>query len=130
MADGLVKIDFKYIGSKDSNEVCNIELKWSEVVKEILLHVSLASTKDEEVFTLDYISKRISKFISKKIDEERPMQKLLRGNIEVALLDESTYKITRYLVKNEFVRGFYNENREKVFAITDNGIDFLDNLIL
>ena len=130
MAEGLVKIDFKYIGSKDSNEVCNIELKWSEVVKEILLHVSLASTKDEEVFTLDYISKRISKFNSKKIDEERPMQKLLRGNIEVALLDESTYKITRYLVKNEFVRGFYNENREKVFAITDNGIDFLDNLIL
>ncbi len=130
MTEGMVKIDFKYIGSKDKNEICNIELKWTEVVKEILLHVSLAATKDEEVFTLDYISKRISKFISKKIDEERPMQKLLRGDIEVILLEESTYKITRFLVKNEFVRGFYNENKEKVFAITDKGIDFLDNLIL
>lgn len=130
MSEGVVTVQYKYLESKDSSEICDIELKWNEVVKEILLHVSLALTKEEEVFTLNYINTRISNYISKKIDEERPMQKLLRGDLKVILLDESIYKITRFLVKNDLVHGFYNERKEKVFTITDRGIEFLDNLIL
>lgn len=130
MPDGVVRVQFKYAGNNDKNEICDIELKWSEIVKEILLHVSLAATKEEEVFNLKYVNMRISNYITNKINEERPMQKLLRGDINVILLDESIYKIIRYLLKNEFIHGFYNERREKVFTITDKGIDYLDNLIL
>lgn len=128
--DDIVVIQYKYEGNINENEVFDIELTWSEVVKEILLHVSLALTKEDEVFNTKYISDKISTFIAKKIDEERPMQKLLRGEIKVNLLEESVYKIIRYLIKNNYVNTFYNNGNEKLFSMTEKGTEFLDNLLL
>ncbi|SFU87301.1 hypothetical protein SAMN04487886_12483 [Clostridium sp. DSM 8431] len=130
MTENEVIIQYRYIGNKDDNEVFDIELEWGVIIKEIFLHISLALTKEDEVFNSKYIGDRISNFIAKKIDEERTMQKLLRGEIKVSLLEESVYKITRYLIKNDYVTTFYNNENQKVFSMTDKATDFLGNLLL